>query len=211
MKVRRSCVPQDMQPLRVGGVGSFIRRASSGGGFGSPPEIHTEVPLGQESLDLIDAAVPRPFEVLLPQADCPVRFVELPRALARVPMRPERGQHARDLGEARAVVALVWPGALSEGDLAPWDGLLDDLRDLADAVILIVATDVERLRADCVGWRGEYGEESPGDVLDVHDRAPGRAVALEQHLARGERPGDEVVQDDVEAQTRWHSVRSGAA
>jgi hypothetical protein len=59
-----------------------------------------------------------------------------------------------------------------------------------------------RPAAHHVARRGQDGDEGSRDVFDVDDRPPGRAVALEEHLAGGEGPGDEVVEDDVEAETR---------
>ena len=59
--------------------------------------------------------------------------------------------------------------------------------------------------------RGEDGEERAADVLDVDDGSPGRAIALEEDLARGEGPGDEVVEHDVEAQPGGDPVGGRAA
>src|SRR6185436_20570918 len=77
-------------------------------------------------------------------------------------------------------------------------------------VVLIVAADVEGLPAHHVAWGGQDGDEGSRDVLDVDDRPPGRAVALEEDLAGGEGPGDEVVEHDVEAETGGDPVGGGA-
>src|SRR5207237_9344572 len=116
------------------------------------------------------------------------RLLELARALVRVPPRLERRDLAADLGEVGAVVAFVGPGILREGDLAARHRLLHDLGDLADPEVLVVAPDVERLPVHDLAGRGEDGEERAADVLDVDDGSPGRAIALEEDLARGEGP-----------------------
>src|SRR6266481_1779750 len=174
--------------------------------FGKPAQVGPEVSHAHQLLELVDAPVARPLEVLELEPQRLVGLVELPRALARVPLRLERRQQAADLGEIGAVVALVGPRTVGEGDLATRHGLLHDLGDLADPVVLIVAPDVERLRMDRLARRGEHRQEGAADVLDVDDGPPGRAVALEKHLARGEGPGDQVVEDDVETQTRRGAV-----
>src|SRR4029077_16258649 len=101
---------------------------------------------------------------------------------------------AAELAEVGAIVSRVPSSIASKGDLAAGDGLLDDLGDLPDAVVLIAPADVECLRVDCLARRGENGEEGAADVLDVDDGPPGRPVALQEHLARGEGPGDQVVE-----------------
>ena len=57
----------------------------------------------------------------------------------------------------------------------------------------------------------QHREERPRDVLDVDQRAPRRAVALQAHLAAGEGSAGEVVDDDVSAQARARAVRRGVA
>src|SRR4051794_31544704 len=156
--------------------------------LGEPAQVRSQVAASHQPLDLVDAAVARPLEVVEPQADGLVRLVELPRALARVPLRLEAGEDPSDLGEVGAVVALVRAGVLGELDLAAGHGLLHDLRDLADAVVLVVAPHVEGLRVDRLARRGEDGQEGAADVLDVDDGPPGAAVRLEEHLAGGKGP-----------------------
>jgi hypothetical protein len=64
---------------------------------------------------------------------------------------------------------------------------------------------------DDLARRLEHGEEGPGDVLGVDQRSPRAAVALESHLAAGERRAGEVVHDDVGPQTRRRAVGGGVA
>src|SRR5512140_1278625 len=108
----------------------FPRRRFDASGrdrLGQPAQVRSQVAAAHQPLDLIDAAVARSLEVLQLQADGLVRLVELPGALARVPLRLETGEHPGDLGEVGAVVALVRAGVLGELDLAAGHGLLHDL------------------------------------------------------------------------------------
>src|SRR5204862_6270617 len=89
--------------------------------------------------------------------------------------------------------------------------LLADLADVPDPVVVGGAPDVEGLRPHRLGRRLEDSEEGAGDVLDVDDGTPGRPVALEEDFARSERPGDEVVEHDVEAEPGRNAVSGGAA
>src|SRR5438105_4877397 len=157
--------------------------------LGKPAQVGSEVSHLHQLLELVDAPEARPLEILELEPHRLVRFVELPGALAGVPLGLERGQLAADLGEIGAVVAFVRSGVLREGDLAARHRLLHDLGDLADPEVLVVAPDVEGLSVHRLAGRGEDGEERAADVLDVDDGSPGRAIALEEDLARGEGPG----------------------
>jgi hypothetical protein len=55
------------------------------------------------------------------------------------------------------------------------------------------------------------GRERAGDVFDVHERAPRRAVALEEDLPRRVRVRDQVVDHEVETDARRPAERGGAA
>ena len=67
------------------------------------------------SLDMADALVSRPFELLERQPRLAVGLVQLLGAASRIPLRLECGQHARDLVEAHAVGPRV--RARRRGDL----------------------------------------------------------------------------------------------
>jgi hypothetical protein len=73
--------------------------------------------------------------------------------------------------------------------------------------VLLRPPDVEDLVVDRLARRLEHGEERSGDVLDVHERAPRRPVALQVDAAGRHRPGDEVVEHDVESVARRDAVR----
>ena len=59
--------------------------------------------------------------------------------------------------------------------------------------------------------RLERREAGARHVLDVDERAPRRAVALEPNRAGRDRPADEVVEHDVEPQPRRDAVGGGEA
>src|SRR6185436_11472205 len=99
-----------------------------------PAKVCAQVAQRLELSDLVDPPIARTLEVIEPEPDAPVGLVELLRALARIPLRLERGQHPRDLREVRPVVALVGAGPLGEGERAARHRLLHDLGDLPDPV-----------------------------------------------------------------------------
>ena len=63
---------------------------------------------------------------------------------------------------------------------------------------VLVTADVERLPAHRLRRRIQDRKGCTGDVLDVDERPPGRAVAEDSNGARRHRPAHEVVEDDVE-------------
>jgi len=63
-------------------------------------------------------------------------------------------------------------GSLGEGDVAAGYAPVDDLCELANAVVLRLGADVERLTADGVVGRVEEGDRRARDVLHVDQRTP---------------------------------------
>ena len=57
---------------------------------------------------------------------------------------------------------------------------------------MLGAADVERLIENALLGRFECGDEGAGDILDMHDRPPGRSV-LEIDEPSGYRPGNQVL------------------
>src|SRR2546428_11684427 len=141
-----------------------------------PAQVGPEVSHPHELLELIDTPEPRTLEVLELQAHGLACFVDLPGALPRVPLGLERRQQAADLGEVGAIVSLVRSRIASKGDLAAGDGLLDDLGDLPDAVVLLAPADVECLRVDRRTRRGEHGEAGADGGPNVDEGPPRRPV-----------------------------------
>ena len=64
---------------------------------------------------------------------------------------------------------------------------------------MLGAADIERLIEDALLGRFERGDEGAGDVLDMHDRPPGRSVRLKIDEPSGHRPGHQVVEHDIES------------
>jgi hypothetical protein len=94
---------------------------------------------------------------------------------------------------------------------APRNDVGNDVGNLADAIVLLRRADVERLQVHELARRLERCQERARDVLDVDERAPGRAVAHDQDVARGEGETGQVVDDEVAAQPRRDAVGRGTA
>ena len=118
------------------------------------------------------------------------------------PARPEARQLRRDLLERHAIAAVV-RSRRPDRDLAARETLGDDLRDLADAIVLAVVPDVEDLAVDDrrSALRARTAHRL-ADVLDVHDRPPRAAVARHRNLLRSSRQRAKIVEHDVEAHPR---------
>src|SRR4029453_7108165 len=109
------------------------------------------------------------------------------------------------------IVADVGRGPGRELQLATWDGLGHDRGQLADPEVLGGRPDVEGPIVDAIAGRFEREAEGLGDVLDVDDRPPRAAVALEMDPTGRDGPRDEVVEDDVEPLPGGHAVRRRAS
>src|SRR5690349_134650 len=101
------------------------------------------------------------------------------------------------LAEVHAVAARVRSSTGGKGNSGTRNGRRHDLRQLADAIVLLIAANVEHLVVDELARRLENREEGSRYVRNVDDRTPRRTVALQHHLFGGERPGHEVVEDQV--------------
>ena len=91
----------------------------------------------QQHLDVIDALVPGPLEILQPDADPPVRLVELTRAETGIPLGPEGRQHTIDLGEIGTIIPLVRTRPGGKFQVRIRDCIPDDLSDFSNPVILL--------------------------------------------------------------------------
>src|SRR3954469_14059279 len=179
------------------------RTSSAGGKRWVPPPAEGLVELARllELLHAPDAQEAAALE--LDQAEpAPLEGgVQLLDPTPRGPLRPER-QGLGDLRAVHAVAARVRAAALGVLDAAVRHDLLDEGGQLVHLEVLLGAPDVERLVVDELERRLERGQKGACDVLDVHDRPPGSAVAHDQHAARRERVTGEVVDDQVAAQAR---------
>lgn len=160
---------------------------------------------------MVDALEARSLEILELEADARVGLVQLLDAAAHGPLRLEFVDGPRQQVAVDTVAAQVRAGPLGEADLAAGHHAVDDLGHLADAVVLGGGADVEgpAMHERAVGL--QQGDVGAGDVLDMHQRPPGRAVALEVHLAGREGPRGQVVDHQVEADARRQPVRGRGA
>src|SRR5262245_25095435 len=161
--------------------------------------------------DMADQLEARPLEFLQRKARTGVGRVELPGARHCIPLRLEPWEYPGDLVEADTVGARVRSGIGGEFEAAVRNHLGDDLGNLADPVIVPCLADVEGLVVDLFARRLQPGDECTGNVLDVNNRPPWTAVGLEQNDPLGDRPGDEIVEDNVESKSRGETIGSRRA
>ena len=135
---------------------------------------------------------------------------ELAGAALGVPGGLEFRHVLADLGETDPVAAGVAAG-VPDGQRAAREGPRHDLGDLADPVVAGIRADVEALARHRLPVGGQRAEHRLADVLDVHDRPPGRAVRGHADLANGVGEAAEVVQHHVEALPRAGAVGGGVA
>src|SRR5215212_473949 len=87
-------------------------------------------------LDALDAQVASAGELVEGQAVPIVGFAELLDPPSHTPLRDGTWKHTRELRAVDLVGALVRSASLGKRDPGPWHDRADDLRDVADAVIL---------------------------------------------------------------------------
>src|SRR5262249_46569646 len=101
--------------------------------------------------------------------------------------------------EIDAVGPFVGTGTLGEFYLAARDNRRHDFGEVPNLIVVGGLADIERFIADVVGGSLERRNKRAGDILDVDDGSPGRAIRLQMNLSCRERPGNKIVKDDVEA------------
>src|SRR5437588_10558752 len=103
--------------------------------------------------------------------------------------------------ECHAVPA-VFAGGRAHRDRATGELIRDDLRQFSHAVVLGSLSHIEDLATHRGLRREQTAVDGLADILDVHQRAPGTAVA--RHDDASARPGQraQIVEDDVEAHPR---------
>ena len=83
---------------------------------------------------------------------------------------------------------------------------MDDLRQSAHLVVLVVAADVEGLVMDRLEGGRQRCDKRAGDVFDMYQRPPGRPVAEDAHFSGRVRPADEIIEHQVRPPAWRHSV-----
>src|SRR5581483_9814429 len=129
------------------------------GDGGRPSQRAVDAAVRLQLADARQADVARAAELLLAEPGLAVRLGELRGAPPGVPARLPLRQHARDLAAVDAIATRVGAGALGVGDRAPGHRVGDDLRELADAVVVARLADVERLVVHRLARRGERDHE----------------------------------------------------
>lgn len=164
-----------------------------------------------QALDVIDAEIAAFVEVFKGETGGLVGVVKLFGAFASVPSGLVGGKDAAEFVAIDAIAALVGTTVYGVLDAAPRDGFTDDFGKLADAVVLLGDADVENFVVNEVERRIENGQDGGGNVANVNDGTPGRAVTFYVNAAGGVGPGDEIVKNDVQAESRGNAIGGGAA
>src|ERR1700691_2356797 len=100
------------------------------------------------------------------------------------------------------VATLIGAASGSVLHLAAGNNFGNDIGELTDPVVLSALSDVEGLVVDGISRRVENTNARRGDVANVSDGPPGRAIAFDIYFCR--RPGCcyQVVQDDIQTEAR---------
>src|SRR5271156_2157982 len=149
------------------------------------------------------------FDVAETQPGGPIRIIELLSAFAGGPLRSKAWQGSVNLVAIDAIAAFVRATAWGVLDATAGNGLDNNLCKFADAVVFLRAADVEDLVVDHFPISFEHTEHRGGNVANVDDRAPGRAVTLNIDSAGGISAYHEVVQHDIEPQARRRAISGG--
>src|SRR5262249_368583 len=175
----------------------------------TPAQIGTKPSAAEQRLKGGDAFVAGPCEVLQPQAGIPESIVQLLGTFARVPLRLEFRQQPVDLAEVHAITAGIRAAILRVLDPASGNRLSHNLRQVPDLVILLRLSHVEGFAVYHFPWSIQHSDKGAGDVLNVHDRTPRSAIALDVNASRSQRPRHQIVEHEIEAQPGRYSVGGG--
>jgi hypothetical protein len=109
--------------------------------------------------------------------------------------------------EIHAVGALIWGGVGVDGDVDAGDFVLDGFGEVADLVVPGVGSNVDDEEGPA---SSEFAGNSPfhgqSHVVGVDERPPRGAIAQDSDFFGGESAGDEVVEDEVEAEPGAHAA-----
>src|SRR5713101_5256066 len=160
----------------------------------------------EQILDVVNSFVTDAFEVFDAQADLLVGIEEFFCAPADVPFGLEFRQHSLYAAEIHSIAALVGACIAGKINFAVGHNLFHDSRDIANLIILFALAHVEGLVVHALARSMQRREESPGDIFDVDEGTPGRAIALEVNASRRDGPGNQIVNHQIEAKTRGNTV-----
>src|SRR6185312_1487159 len=169
-----------------GGHRRWAPRSRLGGSLDWLAEIEILVDLarGEQVFELLQPGEGAVVEDLLGHLDLAEDIAQLGRAAFGRPLAAEVRQVLAYLGEGDAIAAGV-AAARAEAQGATREFGCHDLGDLADAVVLLVAADVEDLVMHGLARRLEREADRLADVVDMDQRPPRRAVAGHLHFLGG--------------------------
>src|ERR1700733_1325228 len=188
---------------RINAAPSMVPRGSKR--ISAPEEIAVDLPGASQVANLLE---PREGAVLvgfLIELDLLEACAQFLRSHARIPGATESGQLAGNLVERHAVTAVVGTG-LTGGELAAWENVGNDLRNLPHPIVLRIRPDIEDLPVHRTGRSGKHTTDGGRDVLDVHDWPPRAAVADHDDALGGPSQRTKVVEHDVETHARRCAV-----
>ena len=110
---------------------------------------------------MVDALETGAFAILEGETDLPVGEVELLGAPASRPLGLEVREQALNLSEIRPVAPRIGAAVGGVLDARAGDDVLDNFRQIADAVVLLSAADVERLVVNDLARRRQRRHEGP--------------------------------------------------
>src|SRR5438309_1731045 len=179
---------------------AMLQRAGHDGGGG----LHRpcDSPDFLQPLNLFDPEVAIAEEFALGKTALCKRIAQLPDPALDGPDRLIRGKCFFEFAAVDSVAAWVRAGTVDIAHTASRHQRAYEIGQIANAVILARPPDIEGLVVDRVARGREDGEKRPTEVLDVDERSPGRAVALDHDFAGGAGIAHEVVDDDVGPQPR---------
>src|SRR5262245_19368689 len=174
--------------------------------LGAPAQGSVKPAFALQLLNALDAQIFGSHEFKRSQSETPVGCVQLLDAAPHRPLRLEFGQRPRDLAAIDAITTEIGSAAFGVFDHAVWHYLANDFGNVANPVILLALAHVERLIMNRLARRMQDRKKRPADVLDMHQRTPRSAVALNHDLFRGVGVTNETVHHEVHAQARGDAV-----
>src|ERR1700756_123425 len=133
-------------------------------------------------------------------------IIQIARSAARGPLRSELGQQSGDLRAIDPISALVWAGPNGEFDVGAGHRRFYDLCYFTNAIVFGRDADIKNLIMNGLDRGLECRDKCPPYILDMDDRAPRHAVAFEQHFAAREGVSGQIIQNQIEPDTRGEAV-----
>ncbi len=100
------------------------------------------------------------------------------------------------------IIAFVRAGAIGKFEAAAGYGIPYNLSQFSNPIVFLGASHIESCVMNQLTRSMERSNKRSGDILDVHNRSPGRAVAFQVNPARGKRPRNQIIENQIETKTR---------